>query len=64
MLYTPSAQRLDPFLTNHPVGNRVHKNDTIKFDVVGDPLQCISNSCEHTKKRRKITSSQNTAHTF
>ena len=28
MLYTPSAQRLDPFLTNHPAGNRVHKNLT------------------------------------
>ena len=64
MLYTPSTQRLDPFLDKPPGRKRVHKNDTIKFDVVGDPLQCISNSCEHTKTRTKITSSQNTAHIF
>ena len=47
----------------------VHKHKTMTFDMVGrgpvnKPLKNISKSSEQTKKRRKISSRQITAHIF
>lgn len=37
--------------TNHPDGNHVHKNKTIKFDLTGEgPAKIIPKSAQQTKK--------------
>ena len=62
-----SSPELLIIYTNYPA--LVYKHKTITFDIVGrgpenKPLKNISKSSEQTKKRRKISSRQITAHIF
>ena len=62
-----SSPELLIIYTNYPA--LVHKHKTITFDMVGrglenKPLKNISKSSEQTKKRRKTSSRQITAHIF
>ena len=51
--------------TNHPDGNHVHKNKTIKFDLTGEgPARIIPKSAQQTKKSRKTASPQIKTHVF